>query len=280
MENNNCPVCGNATLSEDKVGRTPILRCTTCNVAVTPHELRSVNESRFYEDAYVMTPSSRASVQQFRYSRYPEYVRLLSEISALRPSPGRWLDIGCGSGEFLEECRHAGYEVEGVEVSSKSANEAKRAGIIIHRALHEVEGPLDVVSMWHVLEHLQEPRETLQSVRSLIRPDGVLCIRVPNFSGRWSRILSDHWVWFQPHQHTVHFGPDSLRRLLDETGFSVIKMRTQRPNSLLVRRAYDLAAVVFNRYAKTEKESATARITRLLKDMSAEEIFVVAKLKP
>lgn len=197
----------------------------------------------------------------------------------MRPAPARWLDIGCGSGEFLEECRHGGYDVEGVELSIRSANEARRVGIQVHGDLADVQGLLDVVSMWHVLEHMQEPRETLQSVRSLLRPDGVLCIRVPNFSGRWSRILADHWVWFQPHHHTVHFGPDSMRRLLNDAGFTVTKLRTQRPNSLLVRRAYELAAVVFNRYAKTEKESATARVTRLLKDMTAEELFVVAKLK-
>jgi len=280
MENNTCPACGNRPLLDEKVGRTLMLRCRACNIVVTPRSLLRVTDERYYEDAYVMTPSSRASAQQYRYSRYPEYVRLLSELTAIYPPPARWLDIGCGSGEFLEECRHLGYEVEGIELSNISTNEAKRSGIAVHRDLKDVRGPIDVVSMWHVLEHLQEPRATLQSVRSLIRPDGILCIRVPDFSGKWSRILTDHWVWFQPHHHTVHFGADSLRRLLNDTGFSVIKMRTQLPNSILVRRAYTLAAAVFNRYAKTEKENATARVTRLLKDMTAEELFVVAKPTP
>lgn len=147
----------------------------------------------------------------------------------------------------------------------------------MHHDLKGVYGPLDVISMWHVLEHLDEPREMLQSLRSLMRPEGILCIRVPNFAGRWSGLLRDKWVWFQAPIHITHFGPDSLRKLLNDTGFEIEMIRKQRPNDWLVRRAYSLAADVFNTYTNAPRESVKGWVFRLLKDISAEEVFVIAR---
>lgn len=278
MEHAECPVCGGTSFSTYQVGRTAMLRCHDCHVTLTPRHISIENDERFYEHEYVMNPSSRASARQLHYSRYPEFIRLIAETRVYGPTSGRWLDVGCGTGAFLEECRHAGYEVEGVELSKSAASEARNAALKVTRTLEECDGSYDVVSMWHVLEHMQEPRVTLQSLRAMIRPNGVLCIRVPDFTSVWSRLLGDRWVWFQPRQHIVHFGPKNLQRLLHESGYTVLMMKTQRPNTMLVRSAYSLAGRVFNAYADTPRESVMRYIKRLLKDITAEEIFVIAKV--
>jgi SAM-dependent methyltransferase len=140
--------------------------------------------------------------------------------------PGRILDIGCGDGGFLERLRQQGWEVFGTEFSESAYGLATKRGVKIHRG--EVasagfpDGYFDVVTLWHVLEHLPDPRTDLAEVRRVLRDDGLLVLEVPNIDSPTFRICREHWFPLDIPRHIQHFSPTSIQRLLHRVGFSGI----------------------------------------------------------
>jgi len=126
-----------------------------------------------------------------RYRRFaaaflvPQYRRALTLIRDVRPS-GRLLDIGCGTGEFLDQARAAGFKVTGIEPSATACRLAGERHRVIHGKFEEASIPdraYDVVTFWSVLEHVPRPLAFLEKVRTVASPDAVLAFRVPAADG-------------------------------------------------------------------------------------------------
>lgn len=272
-----CPVCDAHMLHEARLGKTSLLACASCTVTVTHPAERHGDPAALYADEYTLTQTVRASTEQHRYFRYPEYWALLGEIAALQPPPGRWLDIGCDHGFFLDEARRAGFDAVGVELSERASAYARRIGLEVHRSVDEVRGALDVVSMWHTLEHVDGPSGLVEWCARALRPGGLLCIRVPDFDTVWRRIFRQRWIWFQPRVHVTHFNQQALRRLLERHGFEIVFIRRQRPNTRLTASAGRLARRVFTSAMEAPAPSLRDRAARLYQDVTGAELFAVAR---
>lgn len=139
----------------------------------------------------------------------------------------RVLDFGCGRGLFLREVSETAESVQGVELQESYRTELTAFGIPCAPSLEAVSAPVDTVTMFHVLEHLPEPIETLQQIRGLMAPSGDLIVEVPHAR---DLLLADMDVeafrsftlWSQ---HLVLHTRDSLRRLLEASGFRDITIR-------------------------------------------------------
>lgn len=271
-----CPVCS-AALEERRIGSSPILYCPSCTVHVTHPSLRRDDDASFYEKDYTLTQTVRSSTERHRYFRYPEYYKLIGELSALQPPPGRWLDIGCDHGFFIDEVRRNGYDVAGVEPSQRARAYARRIGLDVEADVANVQGRWSVISMWHVLEHIGEPRAMIDRCIELLEPDGILCIRVPDFASAWRHVFGARWIWYQPGVHLVHYTDRALRQLVESSGLTVELVRRQHPNTLLTCRSYGLSTTVFRRYASLPSPSSRDRIARLYQDVTGAEIFIVAR---
>ncbi|MGD9858114.1 MAG: class I SAM-dependent methyltransferase [Planctomycetaceae bacterium] len=152
------------------------------------------------------------------------HVRTLSR----QLSPGsRILDVGCGRGVLLGALADRGHEVHGMDVSETAvAGADSRAAIRVAPCLTKVgypDGHFDQVILWHVLEHLRNPRELLREVRRILKPGGQVIVAVPNFSSRQARWAGAAWFHLDLPRHLFHFPVAGLRRLLDRTGFDVIR---------------------------------------------------------
>ena len=148
-------------------------------------------------------------------------------------APGRLLDVGCGSGGYLDRMRSLGWQVTGLEPDEKAARTAREAlGLnVLTGELSCVDlpaGGFDAVTFWHVLEHLPEPRAALERARRLLRPGGLLVAQVPNAEGCCARIFGPDWMGLDLPRHLTHFSPRTLRRLLGQVGFRVLGVRQER----------------------------------------------------
>ena len=141
-------------------------------------------------------------------------------------SPGaRVLDVGCGRGVLLAELADRGFEVHGVEHTEAAARGADpRAQIRIAPELTDAGYPaayFDKVIIWHVLEHVRNPRATIEEVRRILRPGGHLIVAVPNFGSAQARWAGAAWFHLDPPRHLYHFPLSALRRLLQSVGLVV-----------------------------------------------------------
>lgn len=145
-------------------------------------------------------------------------------------APGQLLDIGSGTGWFLARMRERGWHVAGIEPSRAMADFARQTlGLDIrHARIEEVDLPAaayDVITLWHVLEHVQEPALTLRKVRRALRPSGWLLLTVPNLESPEARVFGRHWVGLDIPRHLFLFSAPVLQRYLREAGLEVVDRR-------------------------------------------------------
>lgn len=258
-------------------GKVHLLLCFPCNIYVTPLNASDQETQEHYSESYVLTSSSKRSIDMHRYGQYPENVKLVAEIGKYRKAPARMIDIGCHAGHFLDEARRRGYEVFGVELLKQAVSYTQRIGLDVADSLESIEGSFDIATMWHVLEHIPKPAPFLKDLRERLTPGGYLVLRVPDFTCTWSRLLKHRWLWFQPENHVLHFSAESLRKLVENAGFEVLDIEQRRPNNLLTLCAFNLSRLVFARYEKIHSGFLRSVAARLYQDITCREIYILAQ---
>lgn len=147
---------------------------------------------------------------------------VLDDIKKLVPS-GRLLDIGCATGDFLKVAKSFGYFVEGLELSKWSSEIVKDKGILVHRKLlvslsSKFPEKYDVITLFGVIEHFQNPRDEMVYINRLLKPGGILVIWTGDVDGMMSKILGRRW-WYWQGQHIQYFTKSSLNYLARIRGF-------------------------------------------------------------
>jgi 2-polyprenyl-3-methyl-5-hydroxy-6-metoxy-1,4-benzoquinol methylase len=161
-----------------------------------------------------------------RRLRHWQWRARCSQVSRLRPG-GRLLDVGAGTGIFLNEMRRYGdWRLAGVELSAPAADYARsKFGLEIFNGQVEdapwPAGSFDVVTLWDVLEHLPNPQAALRKIHALLAPQGTLLFSVPNGGSIDARLFGRYWIGLDAPRHMSVFRLETLRRLLDETGFAI-----------------------------------------------------------
>lgn len=209
-----------------------VYACKKCGLGVldplpTEDELKKLYAEEYFEDQYgkQIDPESQEMKRRLRQEKH----RLRFFRGFKRK--GHILDIGCGMGYFLLACRNAGYNVTGIDVSPKAAAYCQeKLGInVITGNITEIEltgQQFDVITMWHSLEHVQDPRGCLRKLQLLLNDDGVLVIDVPNYQGTDAKITKQNWKGWQLPFHLYHFTPGSILELLKQEGFVPVKTKS------------------------------------------------------
>jgi SAM-dependent methyltransferase len=143
---------------------------------------------------------------------------------AWRPH-GSLLDVGCGRGNYLHAMRQLGWDVMGLDLSPRAVEQTRRLGIpALQGRLCTLPWPrasFDVITFFDSFEHHPDPVETLHAAARLLRRNGSLLIRFPNFDSVWRRIFRACWADIAVPRHLYHYTPATLSRLVTHCGFSV-----------------------------------------------------------
>ena len=148
-------------------------------------------------------------------------------------SGGAVLDLGCSSGGFLASLRGPSWELFGIEMSDGMAKRAESrcgARVFVGDILDAPYLPnsFDVITCFHVFEHLYQPREVLARVQGWLKPGGIFYTMMPNIDSAGARIFGSYWYALELPRHLYHFSPTSLRTLGTSVGLEELSLTTNR----------------------------------------------------
>jgi ubiquinone/menaquinone biosynthesis C-methylase UbiE len=145
---------------------------------------------------------------------------------------GHLLDVGCATGDFLQVMHRSGrWDVRGVDTSLEATQYAReRYGLDVFTGevseAGYADGYFDVVTMWHVIEHVHDPKGTLAELHRIMKPGGLLVVSTPNLRSWDARIFGRYWVGLDAPRHLFVFSPATLQHLLQRAGFRTDQIRS------------------------------------------------------
>jgi len=161
-----------------------------------------------------------------RANRYHTFRRVLRELGS--PEARRLLDVGAYCGYFVDVAAQAGFRAEGTELSIWAVHQARELGVTMHNETvgerAESGDHYDVLTMWDVVEHLEDPRAELEAAFRLLEPGGALHLSTIDAGSRLARVMGRRWPWLMD-MHLYYFDRRSITRLLDQVGFDVERIR-------------------------------------------------------
>lgn len=241
----NCPLCGqDANQFRDwfEDGSVKVAECGACHFKFLNPYVSPESMVEIYSSAESMTRANEKLsryYENFETSETKKYFEYCVDVLGALTPPGELLDIGCGRGKFLQVAREAGWKVTGLEPAKEHADYASRVqgfnvlNTSIEQAFLHQES-FDVVTLWDVIEHVENPKEVLRKVESWLKPGGFLLVATPNHESLLNSLakgiffLSGRSVrkplefFFVP-EHVLYFTPSTLRKLIRESGFELIR---------------------------------------------------------
>ncbi|HLY17670.1 MAG TPA: class I SAM-dependent methyltransferase [Bryobacteraceae bacterium] len=238
-----CLVCGHAAFrplcnATDRLYGTTqtefqIVACESCGLMRLAPLPAPEDLSRYYPANYWYTPDgSLVAAMEQRYRRLVlrDHVRFVSRALAECGESGPTLDVGCGGGLFPRMLRESGCRAMGLDSSAKAAAVAWRAnGVpVLCGDLEQAPFPgaaFRAITMFHVLEHLYDPRAYLAAAHALLKPSGRLIVQVPNAACWQFRLLGSRWNGVDAPRHLTDFRARDLEALLAAAGFEVLRRK-------------------------------------------------------
>jgi len=148
---------------------------------------------------------------------------------------GSLLDIGCGTGDFLVEAKKRGWTTTGFEPNDKASALATEKGITIAKQLSDLpDHAFDVITLWHVLEHVPNLEEEIIELRRLLKPEGKLILAVPNYKSYDAMYYKEYWAAFDVPRHLWHFSQKSIAIIFEQFNFKVDELQPMLFDSFYV----------------------------------------------
>ena len=223
-----CPVCDSTSFSnylnvdDYTVSKKEftIQQCNACYFLFTnPRpELDSIG-AYYQSEEYISHHDDSKGLMNRVYTSIRNYTigKKIEMIGSLFSKPGKLLDIGCGTGNFLQAVKHAGWETFGTEPDNEARNIAsKRAGLTIFETIDDSafrDKKFDIITMWHVLEHVHLLNETVDWLQKHLTTDGKIIIAVPNPQSVDAARYGRFWAAYDVPRHLYHFTKASMALL-------------------------------------------------------------------
>ena len=245
---NTCPWCGTPTdktvlqlkdyfLSQEDFS---IMECPHCGLRfTTPRPAPEVIGKYYQSEEYYSHQQNNKGLVPRIYEFVKSFnIKHKASLAIGGLPQGRLLDIGCGVGDFLLYVKNQGWDVQGVEPSDDAKKIAESRLGFLPKSPSEYaqfeDGSFDVITMWHVLEHVDDLHFQTSEILRLLKPGGRLIIALPNFQSFDCQYYMDKWAAWDVPRHLYHFAPDVLRGLFTALGFQIIDTQKLRWDSTYI----------------------------------------------
>jgi len=232
-----CPVCNSTeihkvleakdyTVSQDSF---EIWHCKLCNFRFTQHIPNASNIGPYYQSANYVSHSDTQEGLIHKIYHFVRTYTLKQKLGlikkALGKSTGDLLDVGAGTGAFAKTMKDAGFTVTGLEpdeTARKNALDKNGLTLLSPENLYQFPAnSFDVITMWHVLEHVHDLHGYLEKYHAILRQDGKLIIAVPNYTSYDAQVYQQYWAAYDVPRHLYHFSPESMATLAKKKGFQI-----------------------------------------------------------
>ena len=282
MSAKSCDICGSeeSTRALEK-GGFEILRCNSCCMVYLNYEPGRHWAGRFYSAGYFQGSADGRGYtnydgcEKFLTVNFNQRIKDLSRYV----KKGNVLDVGCGYGFFLR-CLGGNYTGFGIDVSEHAVGVARdRYGLDVRV------GPLErntfpakyfsLITMWDVVEHLRDPKASLQVLHGLLKDNGVVVLTTGNVDSLLARICGKRWHLYTVPEHLWFFSPHTLTNLLHQTGFRVVEMRNEWCYYSVDYIIERLVKTLFNAYSATNRIPFRSLLSTLIVPFTLFDIMYV-----
>jgi 2-polyprenyl-3-methyl-5-hydroxy-6-metoxy-1,4-benzoquinol methylase len=240
-----CPACGSAkweaifpvkdySISGEEF---QLKKCSTCSIVVTSPRPEDDKLGAYYEsDDYISHSGTSSGIVNLIYLQARKFSLQwkLNLIENLKPK-GKLLDVGCGTGEFLKTAQQNAWNISGVEPNDLARERAEKLlNIKLTKSIIQSIDNQDIITLWHVLEHLPDLNTSLERINSILSKDGKLLIAVPNHSSLDALEYQKYWAAYDVPRHLWHFNRKSMALLLQKHGMKIERVVPMKLDSYYV----------------------------------------------
>jgi SAM-dependent methyltransferase len=234
-----CRICGlkcSFIQAERRLGLIyTVVKCSSCGTIQTAEHYGSVSPDFVGLNSDGLTLGHIQMVRNHKRHAYLQFLRLLKDVGVVVDFSTSVVDVGCGTGGFLEFLRPIAPKAVGFDASIGQVDYCNEIGLDVERAVcgaeflelrPELGKSADIVTVWDVFEHIRAPSEFLGELKCLLKTDGILYLSVPNAGAHsWKRHLHERFgrgYSFDPWEHVFYYSPSSLRAVLNASGFECV----------------------------------------------------------
>ncbi|MBB6326494.1 SAM-dependent methyltransferase [Algoriphagus iocasae] len=244
---NKCPLCKSGLflnyteIKDHAVSKETfiICKCQNCSLLFTNPRPKEEKIGPYYDfPEYYSHEKNNKSITQIVYNKVRDYavtekVKLISSLK----EPGKILDYGCGTGEFLHAAKLSGWNVKGIEPTPKARNQANQlldGKVIENIELLDEKKKYDVISLFHVLEHIHSLRKTVKRIIKHLKSDSYILIAVPNPESYDAKKYGNDWAGWDVPRHLYHFNQTSLKNFEQLYDLELVKVNSMPFDSYYV----------------------------------------------
>lgn len=290
---NKCPVCGSdkfknyVSCIDYTVSRETfqVLQCEACEFRFTNPRPDESEIWKYYQaEEYISHSDTSKGLINKLYKMVRKYtiskkVELVNHFIHNKTNKNL-LDIGCGTAEFLNACKENGWNVTGIEpseVARKNAEQKYGITPLPQEKLAELgENKFNVITLWHVLEHIHQLEKTIEQINKLLLHDGVLVIAVPNSNAYDAKKYKEYWAAWDLPRHLYHFTKKDIEILFKKFGFRLMEIVPMKFDSFYI-------SLVSEKYKFGKTNMASGFWNGLISNLSAHkngyssQIYIIKK---
>lgn len=216
-----------------------LCQCSNCKLIFTNPRPTIESIGKYYEsEEYVshQNKSNNLTNKIYKFVRQITIRKKVELINLLHPIKGKLLDFGCGTGYFIAAAKKNKWKVRGIEPNITAKNIALSKGLKISESLKDLNKnkKFDVITLFHVLEHIHDLRKSTKKIVDILNENGTLIIAVPNFNCYDSKSYGSDWAALDVPRHLYHFNKISIQKLAEEFNLRIIETKPMKYDSYYV----------------------------------------------